>query len=150
MATVLKDRVISATELNRKSGALLREAVRRPITVSRAGGDVVLLSREQAARSIQAEEQGKTLQEIMSNLMTRLVFKSKNVTLQYRWMNQFDNKDLSEFAGEYIEAFGQASNGLTDWNEVDALVHEWHQSAIALQDKQLVREWKRVQRAYRK
>lgn len=150
MTTILKDRIVSPTELNRRPGALLREAVRRPITISRTGGDVVLLSRERAARSFQAEEQGKTLQEIMSNLMTRLVFHSRNVTLQYRWMNLFDNKDLSEFFREYIEAFGRASSGLIDWDEPDAIVHEWRQSAIALQDKRLVREWKRYKRARRK
>ena len=148
MATILKDRVISATELNRRSGALLKEAVRRPITVLRSSGNVVMLSRERMARSFQAEEQSKTIQEIMSNLMTRLVSKSKkNVTPRYRWMNQFDDTDLREFAREYVEVFGRASSGLIEWNEVDALVHEWQESAIALQDKRLVREWKRVRKS---
>lgn len=80
--------------------------------------------------------------------MTRVVVEVINVAYQlsqgkeigdnheYGWMKAFDTSELNELVAEVTNAcsVGYVSG---DWNELDVVIHEWHESAIAINSPEL-------------
>lgn len=56
---------------------------------------------------------------------------------QYGWLSVFDSDELQEFIKELSEAFRLIDSSTTAWEIIDALIHEWHESAIAIASPEL-------------
>jgi hypothetical protein len=49
----------------------------------------------------------------------------------------FDSDELQEFIKELSETFRLIYSSTTAWEIIDALIHEWHESAIAYSNPEL-------------
>jgi hypothetical protein len=49
----------------------------------------------------------------------------------------FEEDDLQEFIKELSEAFRLIDSSTTAWEMIDAIIHEWHESAIAIASPEL-------------
>ncbi len=54
----------------------------------------------------------------------------------YGWLNVFDREYLSQFIEEISYAFRQGSE-TGDWDAIAAAIHEWHESALAIQSPEI-------------
>jgi len=54
------------------------------------------------------------------------------------WLKVFDSDELGEFITEILNAFQGLSSGINDWELLDAVIHEWQESAMAIQNKEVV------------
>jgi hypothetical protein len=80
--------------------------------------------------------------------MTKIVVKILNIAYQlsqgkeiasdheYRWMKAFDAEELNELVTEIINACSVGSD-TGNWNLLDIVIHEWHESAIAISSPEL-------------
>lgn len=48
----------------------------------------------------------------------------------YAWMMEFDRDELKEFVESVTSTFHQFAGQPSAWDEVDAVVFEWHESAL--------------------
>ena len=55
----------------------------------------------------------------------------------FEWINPFDMDELRDFQNEVYGAFRSAMDAGTSWNDFEAVLHEWHESAIALRSDTL-------------
>jgi hypothetical protein len=54
----------------------------------------------------------------------------------YGWLKVFDNEELSELIAEVESAFKIGSKAGV-WDALEAVIHKWHESAIAIQSSEL-------------
>jgi hypothetical protein len=54
------------------------------------------------------------------------------------WLKVFDSDELGEFITEILNAFQDLSSGINDWELLDAVIHEWQESDLALQNQELL------------
>lgn len=126
------DQVFQATELNRKSGAVLKEASKNPVTIIRNGDTFALLRRDLfAGLTAKADQSGKVLNLIHSAFQT-LNEGSLAKESPYGWLLAFDKDEIQDLVAEVLEAFRNAPVIEDGWEEIDAIIHEWHESAIAV------------------
>ncbi len=120
------DEVILATELNRRSGQVLDRAYQSPITIQRNDQSFALLRRDQIAALIHhAHSLSFALQAIAS--ATALIQDRPISTEDFAWLRAFDLEELQEFLQELLTASEQSTEA------IDATIHEWQESAIAIQ-----------------
>ncbi|MEH1910584.1 MAG: hypothetical protein V7L05_04480 [Nostoc sp.] len=55
----------------------------------------------------------------------------------YGWLNVFEEDDLQDFIKELSEAFRLIDSSTTAWEIIDAIIHEWHESAVAIASPEL-------------
>ncbi len=55
----------------------------------------------------------------------------------FEWINAFDMEELRDLQNEVYGAFRSAMDAGTSWNDFEAVLHEWHESAIALRSDTL-------------
>lgn len=55
----------------------------------------------------------------------------------YSWLSVFEEDDLQEFINELNEAFRLINSSNMAWDMIKALIHEWHESAIAYSSTEL-------------
>lgn len=123
------DNVYSSTDLNRRSGEVLDHARRGPVTISRNKEQFALLRREQAAELVRAALQfGPTL-ELIAGVLS--VIEGGEPPASLSWLKAFDTADLQKMIREVLTASASALHDTGDWDTVNAIIHEWHESAIA-------------------
>jgi hypothetical protein len=136
MAGVYSDRLITATELNRQPGRVLDLAWEHPVTITRNDKHFALLPREDMACLVKAATQTKVAFE-MINIAYRLrLGEPINCDHAYGWLKVFDNEELSELIAEVESAFKIGSKAGV-WDALEGVIHEWHESAIAVQSSEL-------------
>lgn len=59
----------------------------------------------------------------------------------YSWLQAFDREELQEFATEILGTYYGAATSLDRWENLDAVIHEWHESAIAILSDDLSEAW---------
>jgi hypothetical protein len=122
------DELFTTTDLNRRSGEVLNHARKAPVTISRNGEQFALLRREQAAELIKAVSQfGPTLDLIEGALS---VVEQKAPPSSLLWLQAFDAPDLRKMIREVLVASASALRDTGDWDSVNAIIHEWHESAV--------------------
>jgi len=50
----------------------------------------------------------------------------------YAWLRTFDSDDLNDFVEEVRSTFEQFEDSPKAWEELDALIYEWHESALVI------------------
>ena len=134
---MLGDLVITPSQLNRRSGLFLRQAVTRPVTVRMKEADLVILRRDEAANLYQEDATLRRLERLAAYILGRFGAKSVSQPDELAWLDVFENDDLLEFFGEYRDILRAALEERAGWNDVDAVLHEWKESAFALRNKEL-------------
>lgn len=131
-AGVYTDEVFTATELNRRVGTILDRARVRPVTITRNHELFALVRREYAAGMIQMVRQMKSALEVLAAV--HLALAGEPVAPQFSWLDVFEKDDLQRFASEVFsmvaKVHAKVDSEAADWREVEAVLHEWRESAL--------------------
>lgn len=126
------DEIIKATALNRTPGAILDKASSNPVTIIRNDECFALLDRRLFAQLVtEANQSGKVLDVIHAAFQV-LSGDSLAIESHYGWLSAFDSDEIKDFVSEVLCAFRKAPLIEDGWEELEAIVHEWHESAIAV------------------
>ncbi|NWF59556.1 MAG: hypothetical protein HXY43_09725 [Fischerella sp.] len=137
MNTIYSDELITATELNRQPGRVLDKALEHPVTITRNDQSFALLPRENVAAFVKAAQRSKEIVELLSTAF-RLLLKQKIGTEHpYGWLIVFDEEELNEFINEVTQAYRLVDLYEKAWDELDAIIHEWYESALAISNPEL-------------
>lgn len=129
---MFNDVVFTATELNRNNSAVLNQARKRPVTISRNNEQFALMMRDQAASLVRAVVCFQETIEVLRGAVVAIRGETPNPAVA--WLSAFDKEDLSTFLDELLPVAERAST-IADsegWDEVDAIIHEWHETALAI------------------
>lgn len=135
--SIYSDELITATELNRQPGRVLDKALERPVTITRNDQSFALLRREEVTSLVKVATQSKAVFEALTVAFSLLLGKEIGFEHPYGWLSMFEENDLQEFIKELSEAFRLIDSSTTAWQMIDALIHEWHESAIAAASPEL-------------
>jgi prevent-host-death family protein len=127
---VFADEVYTSTDLNRRSGEVLNRAREGPVTISRNNEQFALLRREQAARLIRTANRTTNALILLSEAHS--VLAGVDPSPSYNWLKILEKDDLKRLCSEVLVAVRTAA-GCNNWDEVDATIHEWKESALVAQ-----------------
>jgi hypothetical protein len=136
-AGVYGDEIISATELNRHPGRVLDMALERPVTITRNDNSFALLRRDDMTRLVKAVNQINIVFEVLNVAYRLRLGEQIGTEHPYGWLNVFDTDELHELIEEVISAFRRTESDPGAWDALNAVIHEWHESAIAIQSHEL-------------
>jgi hypothetical protein len=54
-------------------------------------------------------------------------------TPPFSWLKVFDKEDLQHLTSEVLDAIRNTSPDQTNWESVEAVIHEWRESAVVAQ-----------------
>ena len=128
---IFGDQVYSSTDLNRRHAEVLNNARKRPVTISRNNEQFALMNREQAASLVKAvASMGETIELLQSAFS---LLQGNEVAVPHAWLSVYSHNDLRQFVAELIEATEKALTGAENWDFVETVTHEWHESALVIQ-----------------
>ena len=137
MSTALySDCLFSSSELNRRSGYVLDTALTKPVTITRNNDSFALLKRELMANMAKGIEQMDNVSQLMNvayRLSSGQFVESNN---EFKWVEKFDSEERSELVNEVYSAL-ELAKSTDDWDEVAAVIHEWRESALAIDSDDL-------------
>jgi hypothetical protein len=122
------DEVYSSTDLNRRSAEVLDHARTGPVTISRNGEQFALFRREQAAELVRAALQFGPILDLLAG--TLCVVEGRDPAVDLAWLKAFGSDDLRTMIREVIVASIAALRETNNWDNVNAIIHEWHESAL--------------------
>jgi len=130
---VFADDVFTSTDLNRRAAEVLNSARTRPVTISRNNEQFALLRRDQAAALMQAARAIGITAGLLRDAGRLLAGEPVD-----SWLRGFGPEDLRTFSDELLAATSAVAAKLTsgeraDWEDVLAIIHEWHESALVAQ-----------------
>ncbi len=128
LTNLFGDDVYSSTDLNRRSAEVLDHARNKPVTISRNGEQFALLNREQASRLVRANCQFGMIIELIDGALS--VVEKKDHPTSVAWLKVFDVDDLRKMVREVLTASMSALRETGDWDAVNSIIHEWHESAL--------------------
>jgi hypothetical protein len=128
---VFSDDVFTATELNRRGGAILDRARHHPVTISRNNEQFALLRREQAACLVGTVT--KIVRSVAVLSEAHAAIGGAQPSGPFHWLQLYEKDDLQRLFGEILLATRKAASNECDWDEVETLIHEWRESAIVAQ-----------------
>jgi len=132
LTTVFGDEIFTATDLNRRAGHVLDEAANRPVTITRNDEAFALLNRKCASRMVEAASNGRLMVDLVTALSTySLANEQIPIGHAFEWLNAFDTDELKALLSEVHLSFRRAADAEISWDDFEAVVHEWHESAIA-------------------
>ncbi len=135
--SVYGDELITATELNRQSGRILDRAREHPVTITRNDEYFALLPRDDMTFWVKSATQAKVVFEII-NVAYRLCLKEQIVDEHpYGWLKVFDSQELGELIAELENVFRLVGVEAGAIERLDVLIHEWHESALAIYSPEL-------------
>jgi len=122
------DRVFSSTDLNRRPGEILNCAREAPVTISRNNEQFALLRREQVASLVNSLTRVQTALLVL--LGADAAISGRDLPPSVAWLRLYKNDHLQRLRSEVLTATAQAVFGNADWNQVDAVLREWRESAL--------------------
>jgi hypothetical protein len=131
-ANVYGDELITATELNRQSGRVLDRARERPVTIARNDEYFALLPRQQMASWVKAATLAGVVLETIDAAYRLRLGEEMREDHPYVWLKVFDPQELSELIAEVEMAFRLVGAEVGAIERVEAVLHEWHESALAI------------------
>jgi prevent-host-death family protein len=135
---VFSDEIFTATDLNRRAGHVLDEARTRPVTITRNDEAFALLNRQEASRMVEATSNARLMVDLVTAISTyRLGDAPVPIGHTFEWLNAFDIEELRTLLAEVHLSFRRAADAETSWDDFEALLHEWHESAIAIRSDRL-------------
>lgn len=127
----------SATDLNRRSGAILDRAMHGAVTITRNEEHFALLRRADMRCLVRAATRTKTVVEAIPVAYNLILGCEIAADHPYTWLSVFDAEELKEFVAELLNAFHLAGSDERSWDRIDQVLHEWHESALAIQSPEL-------------
>lgn len=137
MNSIYSDELITATELNRQPGRVLDKALEHPVTITRNDQSFALLRRENVTLFVKAAQRSKEIVELLSTAFRLLLKQNIGTEHPHGWLRVFDSDELTEFIDEITEAYRLVDLHENAWDELDAIIHEWHESALAISNPEL-------------
>jgi deoxyribodipyrimidine photolyase-like uncharacterized protein len=131
-ANVYGDELITATELNRQSGRVLDRARERPVTIARNDEYFALLPRQQMASWVKAATLARVVLETIDAAYRLRLGELLSEEHPYGWLKVFDSQELNELIAEVESAFRLVGAEVGAIEQVEAVLHEWHESALAI------------------
>ena len=138
---IFSDEIVKATDLNRQSGAILSKAAHHPITIVRNDECFTLMRREDIARIVAEATQSKTVFEILNAAFQLSYSETIDGNHSYSWLRAFDKEEIQELVTEVSGAYRNANLTPDGWENLEAVIHEWHESAIAILNGDLEEAW---------
>ena len=136
---IFSDELVNATELNRRSGRVLDMARLRPVTVARNDEFFTLIRRDEISHIVSDAAHTKQFVELITSAL--LPNPCLEATHPFGWLRAFDRDELQQFVTEVLAAYRKAELCAEGWEEFEAIVHEWHESAIAILSEDLADAW---------
>ncbi len=138
---IFSDEMVKATELNRHSGQILDRAKVRPITIARNEDFFTLINRDELSTLVQEADQAKQVAALLSSAFSTLKQGKLDSSHAYSWLNAFDSDEIQELIGEVVSQHQLAQSSVHHREELEAIIHEWHESAIAILSTDLAAAW---------
>lgn len=136
--TIFQDEIFTATDLNRRAGHILDEARSHPVTITRNDEAFALLPRKDVFRMVEATANAKRMVDVATAVST---YKQSGTPVPvghpFEWLNAFDMEELMALLTEVYGAYCHAMDADASWDNFTAVLHEWHESAIALRSETL-------------
>lgn len=136
MGPLFGDQLVTATELNRRAGAILDMALHKPVTITRNDQHFALLPRESVAQLSAATDQLSMFADAIRAIQWVQSGNALRNDGWYRWLNDFDAEELTDLSNELIAAITEVAQG-EDWEAVETVIHEWLESSIAVRSEVL-------------
>ena len=122
------DEVYFSTDLSRRAGEVLNHARRGPVTISRNKEQFALLKREHVAELVGTAGQFGPILDLLEGALSKIEGKEPPPVLG--WLKAFDTDDLRKMIREVLFASVNALRETGDWESVNAIIHEWHESGL--------------------
>ena len=136
--TIFGDEIFTATDLNRRAGHVLDEAANRPVTITRNDEAFALLNRKDASRMVEAASNARRMVDLVTSISTyRLAHAQIPIGQAFEWLNAFDIDEIKTLLAEAHTAFRRAADAEISWDDFEAVLHEWHESATAIRSDAL-------------
>jgi hypothetical protein len=127
---VFSDAIVTAKELNRQPGRILDLALEGPVTITRNNEAFALMPRENITLLIQAAKAAGLAFEATSVAFRVIEGETLPKEHLYAWMMEFDRDELKDFMESVTSTFHQFAGLPSAWDELDAVIFEWHESAL--------------------
>ncbi|MFB2918800.1 hypothetical protein [Aerosakkonema funiforme] len=128
---VYGDEIVTATELNRQPERILDIALEHPVTINHNDRYFALLPREQMAFWVKATNVSKTVFELINIAYRLRLGEQIDPNHTYEWLKVFDAEELSQLIAEVETEFRQIGLETGAIDKLDAVIHEWYESALA-------------------
>lgn len=122
--------VVKSTDLNRRSGEILERAGRYPVLIARGDDPLVIARHGWVSGLMGSEARAELLAELSGYLTRRLTGERTDEGGRFDWLNAFEDAEVREFVGELRAAVRDVQAGKLEPERIDAVVHEWSESAI--------------------
>lgn len=135
--SVLEDPVFNSTTLAKQTSMVLDQADKGVVTITRNNEAYAIFNREQASWLVKAN---KYLGEACYVLAAGGQCLSDSAVDQEnpcQWVASIDTKHLKEMLTEITSILAKAASDDSQLEELDAVIYEWHRSAIAAADSDL-------------
>jgi hypothetical protein len=129
---IFDDVIVSATALNRRSGEILDQALEKCVTIMRNDQAFALLRREQAAEMTNLLRCAQQVLDLIHAIDLIRSAAGLDPANEFEWITAFPSDDLKNMAEEVYEIYARARSGEVSPDEVDAVIHEWQESAWAV------------------
>lgn len=134
--SLYSDIIFTSKDLNRKSGSVLDEAMKQPVTITRNSDTFALLKRERMGEITKASYYKTVVISIMNSVFRLSLGNALEEHDPYQWISEFDNEDREEMVAEILQTLKYAEE-TNDWDELKSVIFEWRESAIANQGNEL-------------
>jgi hypothetical protein len=138
LTNVYSDELIPLNTFNKEPGNVLDLAWKNPVTITRNQQYFALLRRDDLTQMMKVITLSKKLLEILDTAYKLRLGEDVNSQNPFVWLKVFDSDELGEFITEILNAFQDLSSGINDWELLDAVIHEWQESAITLQNQEVL------------
>jgi hypothetical protein len=136
--TIFGDELFTATDLNRRAGYVLDQAKGHAVTITRNDEAFALLPRKEAARLVAVASNAKQMVGLTTAISQyRQAGKDIPAGHAFEWLNAFDMDEVGDLLTEVYQAFQRASDETISWDDFEAVLHEWHESAVAVRSEAL-------------
>lgn len=116
---------------------LLASAADKPVRIIQKGNapDITMVSHQVWCDAATAKGWIVRLSGVVNYAAARFLNKPKPVCpAEFSWLTLFDDQGVREFVDELSGAISLASQGVTKWSTVDAIVKEWINTAALLEN----------------
>ncbi len=127
---VFSDAIVTAKEFNRQPERILDLALEGPVTITRNSEAFALLPREKVTALVRATQVTNLALEVTSIAYRLMEGEKVSANHPYAWLMEFDRDDLKDFVESVTSTFHQFAGLPSAWDEVDAVIFEWHESAL--------------------
>lgn len=134
--SLYSDIIFTSKDLNRKSGSVLDEAMKQPVTITRNSDTFALLKRERMGEITKASYYKTVVIDLMNSVFRLSLGNALEEHDPYQWISEFDNEDREEMVAEILQTLKYAEE-TNDWDELKSVIFEWRESAIANQGNEL-------------